>query len=417
MSEARIKVLGVHAGGGIGGAPVSLVQLLAGLPRDEFEPTVAFTEAGDMLEVAASHGLRGMVVRAPAAFFYSAHAALDPRTLAPLVVHFRSSVLAAERLLESERPDIVHLNTSVLLPFGVAARRLGVPVVWHVREVLGGNPWLRSWHARFICRHADVVVATSAAVKDCLVCAQNAEVVPNAVDLRHYRLELLQRRDEIRAGLAVPPGARVIAILGSVQRVKGHWLVLDAMQRLAASLPDVLVLLVAGGVSQAYARSWKGRLKRLLGVPLDNLDALRRDVRRRGLDAHFRPIGFRADIPEILAASDALVFPSLRPEGFGRPLIEAMAMARPVVATDLGPTREIVEHEVSALLVPPGSSDALAQALTRVLTDPLLAARLGKAGRDRVQERFDLPQQVDRMAQIYRRTLTHRAPRGPRPTF
>lgn len=402
-----MKILAVHAGGGIGGAPISLLHLLSSLPPD-FEPSVAFTASGPIVGVARSMGLRTLVVPARAAFFYSAHAKLHPRTLLPLALEWRRSVRLAEDLLSAERPDVLHLNTSVLLPFAAAAARRRVPVLWQVREVLGPNAWIRAWHSRLLCRGADLVVATSEAVRERLACADRVEVVPNAVDLHQFRPELRQDRAVIRAELGVPDSATAVAILGSVQRAKGHWVLLDALERAQRSLPDLRVVVVAGGAPPSYGGTWRGNIKRALGLPMDSLDALRRDARRRGLEHALLVTGFRTDVPRILAACDGLVFPSLHAEGFGRPLIEGMAMRLPVVGTDVGPTREIIGSELAGLIVPPGDADALAAAVVRVLKDQEFAEQLGRAGRERVERLFSLPLQVQRFVELYRRVAASR---------
>ena len=108
----------------------------------------------------------------------------------------------------------------------------------------------------------------------------------------------------------------------------------------------------------------------------------------------------------VLAASDVLVFPSLEPEGFGRPIIEAMAMARPVVATDLGPSREILGTEAGRL-VPPDAT-ALARALQELLESPAERARLGRNGRQRAEACFGLDRQVRQMSAIYADALRPR---------
>ena len=109
--------------------------------------------------------------------------------------------------------------------------------------------------------------------------------------------------------------------------------------------------------------------------------------------------GFRRDIPRLLAATDVLAFPSLAPEGFGRPIIEAMAMARPVVATSVGPSAEVLGPD-AGLLVPP-DADALARALADLLEDPLKRDMMGEAGRQRVEACFSLERQVSEMSAIY----------------
>ena len=330
------RLLAVHHGGGLGGAPVSLLKLLAALDSAQFQSHAIFTEAGDLLELAAELGVPASVVRTGGAFFYSAHARLGLRSIARFLRTFPSSVRRAQRALRQCEPDLVHLNTSVLLAWAAAARRERRRVVWVVREVLGPDPTLRAWHAGFIRRHAREVVAISDAVAACF--PFSVERVYNAVDLADFRLDLLPHSATVRRELGIRPDAQVVAMVGSVQRPKGHWLLLDALPYLRG----VEVLLVTGGVDRAYGSSLKGRLKRAARMPLDNLDAFLREAEARGLSKRLHVSGYTRDVARLVAAADLLVFPSLEPEGFGRPIIEAMALARPVVATDVGPSRELL---------------------------------------------------------------------------
>jgi glycosyltransferase involved in cell wall biosynthesis len=379
-----IKLLGVHHGGGVGGAPVSMLKLLAALDRSRFEALAVFTEPGPVTSHAAGLRVPSRVERTGGAFFYSAHARLEPRGVARFLRTFGPSVFRARAVLRAERPDVLHLNTSVLLAWAVAARRERVPVVWVVREVLGPNPVLRNWHAGFIVRHARRVVAISEAVRSCFPPTADVRVVHNAVDLADFPF-------------VAAPEANVVALVGSPQRVKGHWLMLDVLE----CLPDVKLMLVAGGADSAYAMSARGRVKRAMGLPLDNLAAFQRDAAKRGLSERLHVTGFVApqELGRMLAACDVLVFPSLEPEGFGRPIIEAMAMARPVVATDLGPSREILGPDAGRL-VPP-TSEAIARALRDLLERPEERRRLGMCGRARVEQCFTLDRQVDATSAIY----------------
>ena len=391
-----IHLLAVHQGGGVGGAPVSLLKLLSRLDRRAFAPRAIFTEPGAVLAYAAELGVPTQTVATGGAFFYSAHARLNVRSVARFVRTFPSSVEAARRVLRVERPDLLHLNTSVLVAWAAAARRERVPVVWMVREVLGPHPQIREWHARFIVERARRVVAISDAVRACFPASSRVDRVYNAVDLTEFRLPSLEATWSARSELALPLDAPVIVAIGSVQRVKGHWLLLDAMRQLPARTHLVLV---TGGVPETYAASVRGRVKRALRMPLDSLDALNRDAARVGLADRIHVTGFRRDVARVLAGADILVFPSLAAEGFGRPIIEAMALARPVVATDIGPSAELLGPD-AGLLVPP-RSDALARALGTLIDDPGLRARLGAAGRARVAALFDLDQQVASMSTIY----------------
>jgi glycosyltransferase involved in cell wall biosynthesis len=393
------RLLAVHQGGGIGGAPISLLKLLAALDPTRFEPHAIFTEPGDVLDLARALGISAEVVPTGGAFFYSAHAHLGTRSLARFMRSFPSAVQSARDALHSRRPDLVHLNTSVLLAWGAAARRERLPVVWVVREVLGPNPWLRRWHARFITRHARRVVAISDAVAACL--PGGLDRVDNAVDLADFRLDLLDQRAAIRSQLGITPETQVVMVVGSVQRPKGHWLILDALPFFP---PRAELVLVTGGVdADSYAHQPRGRVKRALGLPLDNLDAFMREARRRGLADRILVTGFQRDVARAIAAADVLVFPSLEPEGFGRPIIEAMALARPVVATDVGPSRDLLGIGPGRL-VPPEPT-ALASAIGDLLIAPDMRQNMGRAGRARVEAYFGLDRQVAEMSAVYGKAL------------
>jgi glycosyltransferase involved in cell wall biosynthesis len=385
-----VRLLAVHHGGGVGGAPVSLLKLLSCLDLQDFDTEAVFTEKGPILEYAQTLHVPSRLVPTGGAFFYSAHARLGARSLARFVRTFPTAVRTAQSVLRQQRLDVLHLNTSVLLAWAAAARRERVPTVWVVREVLGPNPWLRSWHARFISGHARKVVAISQAVAECFPPDAQTALVYNAVDPADFSSEL--DAGHAKTGLGLDPNRPVIMLIGSVQRAKGHWLLLDALRHLPSDLQTVLV---TGGVEPAYAWSWKGRVKRALHLPLDNLDALL----RQSAPGQFTVTGFRQDIPRVLRAADLLVFPSLLPEGFGRPIIEAMAAARPVVATDVGPSRELLGTDAGLLVA--AESSAIAAAIAELLRDPERRRAMGEAGRDRVAACFSLDRQVAHMSAIY----------------
>ncbi|HYW90207.1 MAG TPA: glycosyltransferase family 4 protein, partial [Chloroflexota bacterium] len=243
------------------------------------------------------------------------------------------------------------------------------------------------------------VVAISDAVAACL--PGHVDRVDNAVDLDEFRLDLLDDRPAIRSELGVEPDAQVVMVVGSVQRPKGHWLVLDALPFLP---PRAELVLVTGGVdAESYAHQPKGRVKRALGLPLDNLDAYMRDARQRGLAERINVTGYRRDVARAITAADVVVFPSLEPEGFGRPIIEAMALARPVVATDVGPSRDLLGVGTGRLV--PADASALASAIGDLLGSSDVRERMGRAGRARVEACFGLDRQVSEMSAVYRAAL------------
>jgi glycosyltransferase involved in cell wall biosynthesis len=163
-------------------------------------------------------------------------------------------------------------------------------------------------------------------------------------------------------------------------------------------------VLVTGGVdAESYAHQPQGRLKRALGLPLDNLDAFLRDARQRGLADRVTVTGFQRNVARAIAAADVLVFPSLEPEGFGRPIIEAMALARPVVATDVGPSRDLLGVGTGRLV--PLEASALASAVGDLLGSCEARERMGRAGRARVEACYSLERQMAEMSAVYLEAL------------
>ena len=409
MPSRPKKVLLIHHGGGIGGAPISMLQLAEALGRDRFEPQVVFTEQGPVLQFAAAMGLNPRVVPMPSAFFYGMHVPVRLRNMMSFALHYRRTVATARELVREIRPDLVHLNTSVLVPVAVGVKQTSTPLVWHVRESAGPNLAVRSWHVGRIKSLSDFIVTNSCYVARDYVDSKPLAVIHNALDQKRFTPTGSETRARIRAELGIPEEAAVIGIIGTVQEPKGHYVLVEAAASVVRDVPNVRFLVVGGGVGEEYANTVKDGIKRLLGLPLDNLERMQTLTRRLGLEKYFVFTGHRADIPEVLSAIDVLVFPSLRPEGFGRPLIEAMAMGRPVVATDVGPTREIVGDD-GAVLVMPADARALSLGLVRVLKDRELVERLADAGRRRFLEHFTIEDMVAKVRDVYEQVLQGTTP-------
>ena len=129
-------------------------------------------------------------------------------------------------------------------------------------------------------------------------------------------------------------------------------------------------------------------------------DALTREIRELGLERHVLLPGFRPDVLSLLKTFDVFVMPSVT-EGLGTSLLDAMACARPIVASRVGGIPEVVVDGETGLLVPPKDPDSLAEAIVRLLEDRALAARLADGGLARVRERFTVERMVDRTLEVY----------------
>jgi glycosyltransferase involved in cell wall biosynthesis len=178
----------------------------------------------------------------------------------------------------------------------------------------------------------------------------------------------------VRRELELSPDRPVVSLVGEVGWRKGQEILLQAARRLHADHPAAVFLIVGEGEGQAALQTQSGRL---------------------GLDVGtVRFLGFREDVPDILADTDILVLPS-RSEGFPNALLEGMALACPVVATAVDGIPELVLPERTGALVPVHDTDAFTMAVGRLLDDPALRREWGEAGSQRVRDFFSEQQMFD----------------------
>jgi glycosyltransferase involved in cell wall biosynthesis len=215
--------------------------------------------------------------------------------------------------------------------------------------------------------------------------ADRLVTIPNGVDMDRYGQPV--DRAAVRHRLELRPDGPLVVVVAKLMEQKGHADFLDALPAVRSAHPDVQVAFLGEGHLEP---------------------SLRARVDAEGHGSVIRFLGSRSDVPEVLAASDLFVLPSLW-EGLPMALLEGMATGLPVVATEVSGTRDVVEHERSGLLVKPGTPAELAAAIGRVLGDRGLAASLGAAARRRVEDRYSARTQASRHAELYRRLIERRS--------
>jgi glycosyltransferase involved in cell wall biosynthesis len=191
----------------------------------------------------------------------------------------------------------------------------------------------------------------------------------------------------VRAGFGIPPDAPVAVTVAVLREPKGLQYMIEALPRVAAEVPDVHYLIVGDGPHRG---------------------ALEEAAEASGMSDRIVFAGSRRDVPSMLAAGDVFVLPSLI-EALPTVLAEAGAAGLPVVATSVGGVPEMVGRNESALLVPPAEPGALAEAVTRLLTNPRQAAAMGRAGRRITHERFDVRTRVAALVDEYRHLIATRS--------
>ena len=288
--------------------------------------------------------------------------------------------------------DVVHAYSFYGNVFSVIPARLaGVPVV--IASIRDRGAYLTRMQQRvqrYICQFADCVLVNAEAVKEWLVSdgydPTSIVVIPNGVDLTRFSAQT--DPDRFRAELGLAPGVPLVGTVSRLSRPKGLEHFLDAAKLLAPQFPAARFVIV--GQANTDEREYENSLK----VQADQL----------GLTGRVFFTGLRSDVPSLMASLTVSVMPSLN-EALSNSLLESMAAGAPVVATRVGGTPEAVVDGVSGLLVEPGDPRALADAITRLLNDAALAARLARAARQVVEERFSVERMVRETGTIYHQLL------------
>ncbi|MBW3571344.1 MAG: glycosyltransferase family 4 protein [Gemmatimonadetes bacterium] len=411
----RRRVLYIDHSGARGGALLALCSVIRRLDRARYEPIVACIQ--NVPEVLSSFGAAGAeTLHAPGirAFPHTTggwdalHSPIGAVRAARAAAAFVPSARATAALVRRVGADLVHLNSLVLAPSAAGARAAGVPVVWQVREsVHPGHARVRQrLLGRALARWSDAAVFVSADDRLRLVRGRLGLVIPDPVD--HSRFDRTLDGMHVRVELGVAPDAPLVLFMGGVSAIKGAHVLLAALPRARRRLPGLRV--VVAGAPMTASRALVARTARAV-LPLVGRYTERQRFERayRGgeMDRWVCLLPFRPDPERLMAAADLVVFPSTVPHS-ALPVIEAGAMAKPVVASRLGGVEELVEDGVTGILVPPADPGALADAMVRVLDDPVLAARMGEAGYARTLERHAIGRHVGRLLSVYDEVLAGR---------
>ncbi len=303
-----------------------------------------------------------------------------------------------ERLLARRRIDILHSHmfqaSRLASPLGWLAR---VPVIIetpHIRE-----HWRKGWIKgsylidRFVARLVTAFIAVSEANGQYLrnekrLPAKKIFVIRNGSPLERFDPERVAP-PELRTKLDIDRHAQVVLVLARLEPQKGHRVLLEAWKSVAQSYPAARLVFAGDGVLRAELEAQAATL---------------------GIAGSVSFVGRQSNIPDWLALADFTVLPSFY-EGLPLAAIESLAAGRPVVATAVDGTIEVVLDGKTGLTVPPGDPAALATAISRMLAAPELVRSLGRAGRQFVLEHFSRERQVQQTEALYLDTW-HRSRRG-----
>jgi glycosyltransferase involved in cell wall biosynthesis len=284
--------------------------------------------------------------------------------------------------------DLVYCNgTNADFAGGILAKTTKVPVLWHVRYTSLPGAAVRGFHDRLAASQGvkRIVCVSKASASLFPHCPEKVRVIHNALDTEEFDVRSIVPC--LKKELGLPADAVVFGSQGRILPRKGYVEMIHAAKAALGSMtPDErrrAYFAVLGDTPE--------------DIRPDHLAECRALVTALGIEDKFRFLGFRIDIKPYAADFDVAIVPSVYPDPLPRAVIEAMALAKPVIAFDVGGVSEMLKGGTTGTLVRAGDSAALAEEMVRYLRDPSLRAAHGRAGRARVEQDFDGARQARRI--------------------
>ncbi len=382
MHDRRIKVLRIVTRLNIGGVSFHTVLLTAHLDSDNFQSIIAKGKEGafegSMKEMIQAKGITPILIP-------------QLKKDISLKEDFKAfcKILA---LIKKEKPDIVHTHLAKAGALGrMAAKLAGVPIIIHTfhGHVFDGYfGYLKTKMIvlieRLLAHFTTKIITISDKVRKDVIERHRisndskATTIPLGLELGPF-LEANKYRGHLRKELGLLDNTPLIGIVARLVPIKGHQYFLEAAAQVTRVHPTAKFLIIGDGELRSHLEDYA----KLLGIRENIIFS-----------------GFRKDLIKIYADLDIVTLSSLN-EGLPVTIIEALAAAKPVVATDVGGTGDLVEDKVTGILVPPRNPKALAGGILYLLGHPEEGMQMGKKGQQKVYPALDYTRLVENVERLY----------------
>ena len=368
-----MNILFIHGVSDLYGASRSLLRLVTRLVQDGHEVTVVLAEDGPLVPRIKAAGAK-VCLQAGLPVIHR-HLLRSPRGWVRLVTSWPRAVRGITALARDVRADLIHTNQAMIPGVGArVARRIGIPHIQHVREFFSEALLLWPIYRRFLCHGSSRIICVSRAVAAQFHPDDSRIVVlHNGFPRAEFEGISLEAVNAFREEHCLK-GHPCAGVIGRIKMGrKGQDVFLRAAAKIVQNIPHTRFVLI--GSPFPGNESHERRLRDMVST--------------LGLNEHVIWTGEMEDPRIAMAALDVVVQPAVMPEPFGGTVIEAMALAKPVVATATGGTPEQIEDGITGLLVPPGDTDLLEEAIEKLIVQEPLRLRMGNAGRRRFFEVFE----------------------------
>lgn len=394
------KILFIHHGGIAGGAPLSMLYTMLGLRERGYSPIVGLVNP--LKELHKLYNENGFETHEmPDIVKFITCSGSEGKRINPVMWKgvydawkgWRNSKYQLAKFIKKEKVCLVHLNSVCLSNSAELCSEMNIPFVWHVREY---GPKHRANRYRFIQKRllkADNVIFLSKAEEESwLENKGSGIIVHNFIDFKKFDFTKTYQKPNINT-----KGKKVLLYVGGIKKYKGIITLLEALHlvKKTANIPFVCLM------PDTYLSNFKS----LNGLQLK----VKREI-ENGLEDVCFQMPFNPNIVDLYAQSDILLFPAIEPH-FARPVIEASAMKKPVIASNLKPMDELVINGKTGYLTKAGDSSELADRIIELMSDENMCNSMGESGYAFAKENFEFEKQIDKIEEIYKKALNDYQPK------
>ena len=377
------RILYLHAGAEMYGADKVLLELIKGLDSKEFEAHVILPNDGVLVEALRQVGAQVSVLDYP----ILRRKYFNPKGIADYIRSYNFYAKQIALYAREHSIDMVHNNTAAVLEGIYLKRKLKLPLIWHVHEIIVKPKAISDFINMLMGRYADKIVTVSQAVANHIkqspfIKDSQVEVIYNGVDNAvYYPMDA----SSIREKFDIAQDALVIGMIGRVNAIKGQNDFIEAVEPLLEKNEQAVAFL-AGGVFPG--EEWR-------------LDELDKRIASSSVVSQIHRIDYYDKTSELYNMFDIFVLPSIKPDSLPTVVLEAMACSKPVVGYNNGGIAEMVVDDKSGCLVKPNSPQELSNAISLLLDSSEKREKFGRVGYQRQKELFSLESYIKNFSEFY----------------
>lgn len=378
------RILYLHAGAEMYGADKVLLELIKGLDSKEFEAHVILPNDGVLVEALRQVGAKVSVLDYP----ILRRKYFNPKGIADYIRSYNFYAKQIALYAREHSIDMVHNNTAAVLEGIYLKRKLKLPLIWHVHEIIVKPKAISDFINMLMGRYADKIVTVSQAVANHIkqspfIKDSQVEVIYNGVDNAvYYPMDA----SSIREKFDIAQDALVIGMIGRVNAIKGQNDFIEAVEPLLEKNEQAVAFL-AGGVFPG--EEWR-------------LEELDKRIASSSVVSQIHRIDYYDKTSKLYNMFDIFVLPSIKPDSLPTVVLEAMACSKPVVGYNNGGIAEMVVDDKSGCLVKPNRPQELSNAISLLLDSSEKREKFGRVGYQRQKELFSLESYIKNFSELYK---------------